>query len=190
VKNPTLPHLILLFFLGGAFLHFMQAGARTFYYTTGDAGPGAALGQGTFLFGGVIPVWFLGVHRPIHLANGIAAAALLVGAIGLYEWARHINWGRRFGLGWGDHVPEELCEHGPYRLVRHPIYLSYMIAFLASFVALPHWLTALMVVFNAVLFAHAARDDEQRIAQSPLAAAYAQYRTRVGMFFPRVSAIS
>jgi protein-S-isoprenylcysteine O-methyltransferase Ste14 len=74
--------------------------------------------------------------------------------------------------------------------VRHPIYASYLLAFLACFVALPHWLTALMVVFNAALFAHAARDDEQRIAQSPLAGAYAHYRTRVGMFIPRVSAAS
>lgn len=190
MKIPTLPHLILLFFLGGAFLHFIQAGARTFYYTSGDAGPGAALGQGTFLFGGVVPVWFLGLYQPIPLAKGIVAAVLLVGAIALYEWARHTIWGRRFGLGWGEHVPEELCERGPYRFVRHPIYLSYLIAFLACFVALTHWLTALMVIFNAALFAHAARDDERRIAQSPLAGAYAQYRTRVGMFFPRVSVAS
>ena len=190
MKVPTLPHLILLFFLGGVFLHFIQAGGRTFFYTSGDAGTGVAIGQGTFFFGGVVPVWFLGLYRPIHLVNGIAAGVILLCAIALYEWARHAIWGRRFGLGWGDHVPEELCEGGPYRFVRHPLYLSYLIAFLACFVALPHWITALMVVFNVALFTHAARDDEKRIAGSPLAARYAEYRKRVGMLFPRVSSAS
>src|SRR5262249_54127776 len=118
--------------------------------------------------------------------NGIVAACLLVASLGLYEWARATIWGRRFGVGWADHVPEELCERGPYRFLRHPIYLSYMIAFAACFAAIPHWSTTLMLVFNVALFTIAARDDEKRIADSPLAASYAGYRKRVGMFFPRV----
>ena len=185
VKVPTLPHLFLLFFLGGIFVHFLQAGARTFHFTSGDGGPGAAVAQGAFMFGGVIPVWWLGLYQPIRLANGVAAAVVLLAAIGLYEWARHTIRGRRFGLGYGEHVPEELCEQGPYRYVRHPLYLSYVLAFVASLLALPHWITALMVLANIGLWVHAARSDEQRIAQSPLAAAYADYRTRAGMFLPR-----
>ena len=63
-------------------------------------------------------------------------------SVALYEWARQTIWGRRFGLGWGDHVPEALCASGPYRYIRHPIYLSYLLAFLAVLIALPHWITA------------------------------------------------
>ena len=182
---PTLPHLILLFFLGGVFLHFMLAGGRTFYSANLENEPGALAGQMAFGFAGVIPIWFVGLYQPIHLANGVAAALLLLSAVGLYEWARHTIWGRRFGLGWGEHVPEELCESGPYRWIRHPIYLAYMLANLAAAIALPHWLTAAVLAINVMVFSHAARSDESRIAESPLAAVYADYRKRVGMFIPR-----
>ena len=186
---PTLPHLILLFFLGGVFLHFMLAAGRTFYWVDPEKEPGALVGQIAFVFGGVIPIWFLGLYRPIHLVNGVIAAGILVASIALYEWARATIWGRRFGIGWGEHVPEELCTTGPYRFIRHPIYLAYMLAWLAALVALPHWLTATLLAAMIVLFTHAALTDEARIAASPIAAGYAGYRERAGMFWPRFSSM-
>jgi protein-S-isoprenylcysteine O-methyltransferase Ste14 len=188
VKVPTVSQAVLLFFLGGVFLHFMLAGARSFYYNVAALNePGAAIGQWAFLVGGTLPVWFLGLRQSIPPINAFFATAVLLLAVALYEWARHAIWGRRFGLGWGDHVPEELCVQGPYRLVRHPIYLAYMLAFLAALIALPHWLTASSFVANVVLFVHGARHDEHRIDSSALAAGYAAYRERTGMFLPRLN---
>jgi len=187
VRVPTLPHLILLFFLGGVFIHFLQAGARTLHFTSGDAGPGAAIAQGMFMFGGVIPIWWLGLYQPIHLVNGIVGVCILVTSIALYEWARHAIWGRRFGVGFGDHVPEELCEAGPYRYIRHPLYLAYLLAYVAALVALPHWLTASLFAAAVALFAYMANDDEKKIATSAISADYAAYRNRAGMFWPKFS---
>jgi protein-S-isoprenylcysteine O-methyltransferase Ste14 len=184
---PTLPHLILLFFLGGVFIHFIHAGARTLYFKEGEAGPGAAIAQGMFLFGGIMPIWFIGLYQPIHRVNGIVSACMLVACIALYEWARHAIWGRRFGIGLGEHVPEELCETGPYRHIRHPLYLSYLLAYAAAFVALPHWLIAALLAVNVVFFVYMAKDDEKTIATSPLAAEYSAYRQRAGMFWPKFS---
>lgn len=184
---PTLPHLILLFFLGGIFIHFMQAGARTLHFKAGDAGPGAAIAQGMFTFGGIIPIWFIGLYQAIPLVGGIIAGCILAVCLALYEWARHAIWGRRFGVGFGEHVPDELCEAGPYRYIRHPLYLAYMLAYVAALVALPHWGTATLFVVSVALFVIMARNDERTIGQSPLAAAYAAYRERTGMFFPKFS---
>lgn len=186
MRVPSLPHLVLLFFLGGVFVHFLQAGARTLHYHSDDSGPGAAVGQGMFIFGGILPTWFVGLYQPIHLANGVIAACVLVATIALYEWARATIWGRRFGLGWGDQIPDQLCDRGPYRYVRHPLYLSYLLASVAAFIALPHWLTGGLVAVHAVIWTIAARDDERRIARSPLAAPYAEYRKRAGMFVPKL----
>jgi protein-S-isoprenylcysteine O-methyltransferase Ste14 len=187
VMVPSVPHLILLFFLGGIFIHFIQAGARTLYFKAGGAGPGAAIAQGMFMFGGVIPIWFLGLYQAIHLVGGIIAACILAACLALYEWARHAIWGRRFGIGFGDHVPDELCAAGPYRYIRHPLYLAYILAYVAALVALPHLSTAALFVVSVALFVIMARSDERTIAQSPLAAAYAAYRERTGMFFPTLS---
>ena len=41
-----------------------------------------------------------------------------------------------------------------------------------------------VVVGNGILYAHAARSEERKFADSSLAAAYADYRSRTGMFFP------
>ena len=184
---PTIPQALLLFLLGAVFLYFLQAGGRTFYSLNLENERGASLGQAAFLIGGTIPVWYLGLHHPIRLPNGVAAAVLLAVSVSVYEWARHTIWGRRFGLGWGEHVPDTVCDAGPYRFIRHPIYLGYLLAFLAAAIALPHVVTATSLVANAVLFTHAALDDERKLAASPLAASYAAYRERTGRFFPRFS---
>jgi len=184
---PSAAQAVLLVALGGTFVHFTIAGGRTFHSANLADEPGALLGQFAFYVGGVMPAWFLGLHQVVAPANGIIAVVLLACSLALYEWSRHVIWGRRFGLGWGDHVPEAICEEGPYRRVRHPIYLSYLLAYASVLVALPHWLTAGTFLGAVILFTHGARHDERVIDSSALAAGYAAYRERCGMFLPRVS---
>lgn len=186
---PPPAQLVLLLFLGGAFIHFMAAGGRTFSYPK-EAGDelGANLALLNFLFGGTLSTWMLGLfYLRIHLADGVAATVLMTLSLSLYEWARHTIWGRRFGIAWGGQVPDAVCADGPYRWVRHPLYLFYLIAYFAVLVALPHWVTAVVFLGNILLFAHAARNDEQTLSNSALAADYAVYRERTGMFLPRFS---
>ena len=188
VKIPPPGALILLLFLGGAFIHFLRAGALVLYSRDMSDERGAVIAEIIFLIGGTGTVWWLGLfYVPIHLVNGIVAAGLLTASIALYEWARHTIRGRRFGVALGDHVPEELCESGPYRLIRHPLYLAYLVAYLAAFVAIPHWITLGTLAAAVTLFTYAARSDESTIATSPLASAYADYRKRASMFWPKVS---
>jgi protein-S-isoprenylcysteine O-methyltransferase Ste14 len=185
---PTASNGILLLILGAAFVHFMIAGGRTFHFEETDKeGPGAYLAQFSFLVSGTMLTWAVGLRMPMPVVNQTASALLLVASLALYEWARHTIWGRRFGIALGNHVPAALCEAGPYRYIRHPIYLSYVFAFLAVLVALPHWATALSFLANLAVFVVTARSDERVLADSPLAADYAVYRRRTGMFFPKFS---
>jgi len=184
---PSLSNGILLLLLGGAFIHFMYAGSRTLCFQDAERERAGNIAQICFLFTGTMLTWFLGVRMPIPVANQVAAALVLVSSLSLYEWARHTIWGRRFGLAFGVHVPEALCDVGPYRFIRHPLYLSYGLAFLAELIALPHWATALGFLGNSTLLVLSARNDERVLARSSLAADYAAYRERTGMFFPKLS---
>jgi protein-S-isoprenylcysteine O-methyltransferase Ste14 len=82
--------------------------------------------------------------------------------------------------------PVSLVTAGPYRYVRHPFYTSYLIFWTG--LALGTWsLWAVPVlVLMAVLYTVAARGEEGKFANSPMAAEYAAYRTRTGMFWPRL----
>src|SRR5579862_3256021 len=104
---PPIPQIIVICMLVASFLHFLQAGARTFFTTvTDDVGPGWA--QASFLVTGALGVIFVGLRIPIRPLNGVASAILLCCALSLYEWARHVIWGRRFSIAWSGRVPDSV----------------------------------------------------------------------------------
>ncbi len=179
--------LVLGFIL--VFGYFGAAGASTFERDESDV-KGATLGQFSFLVTGAIGAGMLSYRQVLHPMNGVAAATVLLGSVTLYEWARRTIRGRRFHIGWSGDVPDAVCDSGPYAYVRHPVYLSYMLAFLALPIAFPRLATLLIFLFNVALFAHGARDDERSLAASELKQAYATYRERTGMFIPRMKRAS
>jgi len=176
---------VFVFALGLCFYYFLLAGGRTLEFNPGDEWA-AALAQFSFTITGVLGTLFLGYRAQVPAANAIASAVLMAGALALYEWARRTVRHRGFHIAWTGEVPAELCAEGPYAHIRHPLYASYILAFAAQLAALPQWPTLAIFLFNLALFAHAARDDERTLAKSGLAADYAQYKRRTGMFLPRL----
>ena len=182
---PAIPRLILVVVLGCSFAYFLVAGQRTFT-SSGTDDTGALWAQISFMFTAASTTIFLGLFVPIRLYNAVGSVALLICSLALYEWARHVIWGRSFYIAWSGSVPDALCDRGPYAYIRHPIYASYILAFLAVLVAMPTLITLAVFVFNAGLFSHAALSDERSLASGTFAADYALYRRRTGMFLPRV----
>jgi protein-S-isoprenylcysteine O-methyltransferase Ste14 len=181
---PTVPRLILVVVLGCSFGYFLGAGARTFT-SSGTDDVGALWAQISFGTGALTTIT-LGLVVPIGLYNGLASIAILGCSLALYEWARHVISGRKFYIAWSGDVPEALCDRGPYAYLRHPIYASYILAFLAELAAIPTPITLAVLLFNVGLFTHAALSDERSLASGTFGAEYAQYRKRTGMFLPRV----
>lgn len=175
--------LVLGFIL--VFSYFAAAGAATFERDESDV-KGAMLGGFSLFFTGAIAAALLSYRQALHPLNGLAAAIILLGSVSLYEWARRSIRERRFHIAWSGEVPDEVCASGPYAFVRHPVYLTYILAFVAVAVAFPMLPTLAILLFNLALYVHAARDDERSIDASELAQAYAGYRNRTGMFVPRV----
>jgi protein-S-isoprenylcysteine O-methyltransferase Ste14 len=183
---PATPRLIFLVVLGCSFVYFLAAGSRTFTSSPTDD-LGVLWAQISLMWTGAVTSMILGlIVVPIGVYNGIASAAVLVCSLALYEWARHVIWGRSFYIAWSGYVPDALCDQGPYAYIRHPIYASYLLAFLAMLVAMPGSITLVVFVFNVGLFTHAARSDERSLASSTFGTEYAEYRKRTGMFLPRI----
>src|SRR5262245_22962477 len=165
------------------FLWFTVLARRTFQIPDGG-GPGMVLGAVSLLSGVVLALWE-GQHGTYHQLAWAGAAILAIGSFLLYESARRVVRGRGFCVALSGKVPPAVCADGPYRYVRHPVYTSYVLAFLSLLVAFPGLPSAAVFAANLAFFVFVAAHEERTIAHSSLAQAYAAYRRSAGMFLPR-----
>ena len=164
--------------LAAPFQWFLGAGKATFIRR--EPSPGSAWGQASFV-SGIYAVAWDGLFGGLALDASTAAALLLAAsAVALYEWARRTAGRQHLFIGLSGQVPAALLETGPYRWLRHPFYLSYLIAFAAVAVATRSRLGCAVSLASGVLFVVMALHDERTLARSPLAGAYADYRRRTG----------
>jgi protein-S-isoprenylcysteine O-methyltransferase Ste14 len=182
---PTPTSLALTLLLVSPFQWFTVAAAKTFRIPQ-FSNSGATLGGTAFLLGTFVVLW-KGLFAGLDVTLGASGAAFSVLSLVLYEWARRTVVGRRFSVALAGDVPEEVCESGPYRYIRHPFYLSYIIASLGMLVATANLIAVVAFVFNTSLFIYMARDDEGTLAASALGKQYTAYKQRVGalLLLPR-----
>jgi protein-S-isoprenylcysteine O-methyltransferase Ste14 len=166
------------------FYWFMSMGRRTFRIPEARTVK-TGFGRMALLSGLLLGMWngVKGTYDPAHWAAGVVIA---IASVALYESARRVITGRGLSVVLSGEVPQSVCVEGPYRYVRHPVYSSYVLAFLAMWIAFPNAAGATLLVINLVLFIYAAAAEERVLASSPLAASYAAYKNSAGMFLPRL----
>jgi protein-S-isoprenylcysteine O-methyltransferase Ste14 len=123
---------------------------------------------------------------PVPPARAAAAVATLGAAVALFSWAARVNRERPLGLAFAAASPQHVQVRGPYAVVRHPFYASYLLAFLGGWIAAGTPWIAPLFALGVVTYWRAARGEERGFLGSPLADAYAAYARRVGMFVPLV----
>jgi protein-S-isoprenylcysteine O-methyltransferase Ste14 len=111
-----------------------------------------------------------------------AGWVVMVLACVLIAWSQ-ATMGDSWRLGLAD-PPPPLVRHGPYRVVRHPIYLGWWLFVVGVAVATPSiWSALLVAAFARVLVAQAGAED--RHLGEKLGAEHAAYKARVGGVVPR-----
>jgi protein-S-isoprenylcysteine O-methyltransferase Ste14 len=131
----------------------------------------------------------LGAVLRAPVIEGRFAWPLLLGSAALFAWSVRATWLERPSLAFSPDEPHFLLRRGPYRLVRHPFYVSYLLFFAALFAAVPAPGTALAWLAVWAVYSSAARAEERKFAASPLAGAYLAYADRVGGFLPRIKGL-
>jgi protein-S-isoprenylcysteine O-methyltransferase Ste14 len=148
----------------------------------------------SFVATGSMLAFFAGVYLLIRFRIGafeipaIYHPAAICG-LALVVLGAAINIAGRFSLGknWGNQViiyqDHRLVTGGVYRIVRHPLYAGLIWMFTGASLVFQNWLAlaATVFIFLPAMFYRAKLEENVLLAQFP---AYAEYRNRVGMFFP------
>lgn len=124
--------------------------------------------------------WMLRSPSPWLVVPG---AVWALAGCALFIWTMRHHPGRP-DKAFASDAPREITTSGPYGWVRHPIYLSYLVATLGVALLVHSWAVAVLAAWLSMVYAHAARMEERLILASPHGARYADYRRHVGMFGP------
>jgi protein-S-isoprenylcysteine O-methyltransferase Ste14 len=110
----------------------------------------------------------------------LAAALALVAAtvashrVPLALWHQH------------DDAPRSIVTHGPYRWVRHPFYVSFLLLLAGTAMVTRDVIALGSFGLGLAILTWTARGEEQRLSTSAFGADYVAYRARTGRFLPRL----
>jgi protein-S-isoprenylcysteine O-methyltransferase Ste14 len=120
-----------------------------------------------------LPAW----ARWIGVGLGVLTAALLI-------WTF-----RTLGTNITDTVitrqKHSLVTSGPYRFVRHPFYVSFLLGVIANSLVMANWFIFACGVTAFILLAIRSRIEEENL-HARFGDEYRLYRERTGKFFPRL----
>ncbi len=116
----------------------------------------------------------------VGIAMYTAALALFLSAI---EAARRVPLTRTFVY---EPRPDRIVRSGPYRYLRHPIYLAYTLAWLAAPIAMHSVALGLTAAGMIACYVISAAEEERRLLGSPLGADYREYMRATKRIVPFV----
>jgi protein-S-isoprenylcysteine O-methyltransferase Ste14 len=127
--------------------------------------------------------------RDRHALTPLAAAlTIFVVSLALFLWAVRTTRSQRLKLAFDPEQAGFLTRAGPYKLIRHPFYASYILFWLACAVATLHPLILIFLVAFSAVNLTAAYREEHAFERSPFAAEYMKYRKTAGLLWPKLGA--
>jgi protein-S-isoprenylcysteine O-methyltransferase Ste14 len=119
------------------------------------------------------------VPDPIQLSGLL----LIVGGIAFALWAM-LTLGRHYDLELEVHKDHQIVRAGPYRLVRHPVYLGVGLHLLGAALASGNVAVAACVLLGAFPVFYLRARAEERLLRQHFGPAYDEYARKVGMLVP------
>ena len=135
-------------------------------------------------------IWFgtgllVSVLSPIILPDWVGAIGLvlLVSGISLHGWSRIVR--QEMATSWIMSDTHVLIKDGPYSIIRHPSYTSYMVCALGIIFILP----SLVSLFTLLVFPgyYLVAIFEERYLLATFGDEYLVYTTLTGRFVPKIN---
>lgn len=126
-------------------------------------------------------------RQPFEAWGAGAGFAFHLAALSLFTASVAATRRSRLTLAFDDDVPEHIARHGPYRWVRHPFYLSYILFWVGCAAAAFHVVTVTAAALLTATYVLAAVREERKFARSALAHDYRAYARQAGLLWPKVA---
>ncbi|MFN7922343.1 MAG: isoprenylcysteine carboxylmethyltransferase family protein [Bryobacteraceae bacterium] len=152
-------------------------------------GPVSAGAAATGVLGFVFAAAQLGALAARPVVYFWLAAGLYVASLGLFCLAVLATRGKGLGVCFEKTVPGGVVTAGPYRWIRHPFYVAYLLCWLAGWAAVAWWPLGASVAVMGWLYRRSAIAEE-RALEAAHGEAYRAYVRRTGRFWPKASAWS
>jgi protein-S-isoprenylcysteine O-methyltransferase Ste14 len=136
--------------------------------------------EGTFLFSFIDILY----HHPAGIIWGVVLA--LCGYAGTL-WC-YATLGENWRMGINRNERTALITHGPYRYVRHPIYLFQILILSGTILLLPTPFSFLVLFIHVVCVVIKALDEEEYLSTMH-GTEYRSYLSHTGMLFPSFNAL-
>jgi len=137
--------------------------------------------------GGLFLIFLFQTDGAPRTAPGLLIAAALLGvAADVLMWKAVAHLGRQFRISAGLYEDHQLVRTGPYGLVRHPIYTSFLSLTSATGLLLTRWpwLAISLLLFLAGTEIRARAED--RLLESRFGAGFTEYKKEVPAYLPFV----
>ncbi len=118
----------------------------------------------------------------MYVAAGFYTASLL-----LFWSAVQANRERPLTHCFSQNEPEHIIMTGPYRLIRHPFYVSYLIAWTAGIFAADSTVILFGASLMLFLYWRAAYLEEEAFLNSKLRDTFIAYKATTGFFLPKLT---
>ena len=145
--------------------------------------PGALLFPPVYLF----TPWLAFADYRLPTGADLCGSFLMLAALYLF-WRSHADLGRNWSQTLELRKGHELVTHGVYRAIRHPMYASLWLWFVAQSLILQNWLAGLypLVAFALMYFIRTPR--EEQMMREFFGQSYEDYMRRTGKIFPGMQA--
>lgn len=119
--------------------------------------------------------WFLEI---LSVPFSVASIAMIFVTVGIHRIPISL-WHQE------NDAPKQIVTYGPYRWVRHPFYVSFLLALFGALFFFQNPATVFTLIYGYLILNYTAAREERRLKASQFGAEYEAYMRQTGRFLPR-----
>ena len=123
------------------------------------------------------------LDRPFIPTLAWLGVPVMAAALWLF-WRSHAELGRNWSASLKLRKKHSLVTGGVYRLIRHPMYSSFLLIAVAQFLLLPNWLAGLAGITGALMLIVLRVEREEKMITDLFGAEYSAYKARTKRIIP------